>query len=396
LQARARQIQQRLSALAGEAHLQAALGQKAALESQLIEAEGRLAGLGMPEQDVERLVRELTELGNPVQERRASLAELDKRPLVQQMLDKVLAERNRLQGMCVTVQSGLGRYADLEQRMATVAEVLRDNLAAHNEYIANTREASEVASREGRVLSLDTQLVEERARLQAAEEALRRAQDTYDATADRQAQQDKSSRQQEMAALNARLQGDRDKLMQTRKEIARLEGLVDEGRSLQADHVRIEQALYLIAWARDLLREAGPHVTRQLVQRVSADAAGLFRELMDDHGSRLMWAEDYALSLDVAGTRRDFVQLSGGEQMCAALALRLALLRNLSGVNVAFFDEPTAHLDVDRRALLAQTLTHVQGFEQIFVISHYSTFEQAAQATFVVTKDGDGSQIERL
>ena len=38
-------------------------------------------------------------------------------------------------------------------------------------------------------------------------------------------------------------------------------------------------------------------------------------------------------------------QLSGGEQMASALAVRLALLREVSDIDVAFFDEPTANLD---------------------------------------------------
>ena len=65
--------------------------------------------------------------------------------------------------------------------------------------------------------------------------------------------------------------------------------------------------------------------------------------------------------------------------MSAALAVRLALVREMSDLNLAFFDEPTANLDAQRREALAQQIMSVRGFSQLFVISHDDTFEQATQ-----------------
>ena len=65
--------------------------------------------------------------------------------------------------------------------------------------------------------------------------------------------------------------------------------------------------------------------------------------------------------------------------MCVALALRLALLRKMSGIDVAFFDEPTADLDADRRESLAERISQVKGLSQVFVISHDDTFEPSAE-----------------
>lgn len=74
--------------------------------------------------------------------------------------------------------------------------------------------------------------------------------------------------------------------------------------------------------------------------------------------------------------------------MSAALAVRLALVREMSNVNVAFFDEPTANLDSVRRELLAQQIMTVRGFNQLFVISHDDTFEQATQNLIRVKRHG--------
>ncbi|MDH3493331.1 MAG: AAA family ATPase, partial [Acidobacteriota bacterium] len=81
------------------------------------------------------------------------------------------------------------------------------------------------------------------------------------------------------------------------------------------------------------------------------------------------------------GYERPFLSLSGGEQMSAALAVRLALLRQLSDIRLAFFDEPTTNMDLERRERLAEQISRItenQTFDQLFVISHDDTFESFA------------------
>jgi exonuclease SbcC len=145
---------------------------------------------------------------------------------------------------------------------------------------------------------------------------------------------------------------------------------------------------------RELLRQAGPFVTRQLVYQISQEASAIYADIMDDHVGRLNWSEDYDLSLEIKGRVRGFRQFSGGEQMSAALALRLALLRKTSNIDVAFFDEPTAHLDLERRDGLADKIMQVKGFSQVFVISHDDTFERAAHHYIHIVKDGGGSRLD--
>lgn len=395
LQNRVKQLGQRLLTLAGESHVQAAREQAAALQAELETCDRKLAQLGAPEQDVERLQRELALLGNPRVELATCLAELKKRAVYQAALDKAVAAQVELRAQRQQIEQKLAAYADLDERSAQVEATLASTRPDHEQYLASEREAATVAEREAQEASLAAELTALNEDLAQAEVAVREAAARYDPEQAASAQQERLRWQGEVSSLTTQLAADRDSFEQARQRQSELEARRAEEACLQAERGRIARATGLIEWARGLLRDAGPLVTRQLVRRISLDAANLYGELMDNHAARLGWSEDYALSLQVAAQSRGFAQLSGGEQMCAALALRLALLRNLSGIDVAFFDEPTAHLDAERRELLAHTLTEVQGFQQIFVISHDSTFEQAAQAYFVVTKDGDGSHIER-
>ena len=142
-----------------------------------------------------------------------------------------------------------------------------------------------------------------------------------------------------------------------------------------------------------VLREAGPYITATLIRQVSEDAARIFSELMQDYTRHLTWAEDYNILLDVNGNERQFSQLSGGEQMSAALAVRLALLREMSSIDIAFFDEPTTNLDEVRREALARQILNVDGLRQLFVISHDDTFEQATQNLIRIQKAGGVSRV---
>jgi DNA repair protein SbcC/Rad50 len=65
--------------------------------------------------------------------------------------------------------------------------------------------------------------------------------------------------------------------------------------------------------------------------------------------------------------------------MCAALSVRLALLKVLVDIDVAFFDEPTTNMDQVRRGQLAEALGNLKSFRQLFVISHDDTFENMTE-----------------
>ena len=101
----------------------------------------------------------------------------------------------------------------------------------------------------------------------------------------------------------------------------------------------------------------------------------MFREITGNAEHTLKWTDDYGIALEEGGYDRPFQSLSGGEQMAAALSVRLALLKQLSDIRIAFFDEPTTNMDAERRERLAEQIGRISFFEQLFVISHDDTFE---------------------
>ncbi len=142
----------------------------------------------------------------------------------------------------------------------------------------------------------------------------------------------------------------------------------------------------MIEQFRKLIKEAAPHVLKAMLTDISAEANRIFGEIMGDRSAYLSWRNDYEIVLRRQGVDRSFAQLSGGEQMSAALAVRLALLKKLSTLNIAIFDEPTQNMDELRRMNLADQIRRVRGFDQLIVISHDDTFEQGLDSLIRLNK----------
>ncbi len=149
---------------------------------------------------------------------------------------------------------------------------------------------------------------------------------------------------------------------------------------------------------RDTLKNAADPIAQVYRQHLSAQANEIYRHVSNEN-VQVEWASEYELQLKDNHNSKErirvFKQLSGGEQMTAALAIRLALMKMLSDVKVGFFDEPTTNLDADRRQNLATTIQNsTKGFEQIFVISHDDAFDALTENTISLEKDdGYGTKV---
>jgi len=133
--------------------------------------------------------------------------------------------------------------------------------------------------------------------------------------------------------------------------------------------------------------EIGPKITEVLLKKINGLASEIYRDLMDVENTQLLWEKDYNVKILSSNNEKNFHQLSGGEQMAAALAVRLAILKILTNVDFAFFDEPTINLDKERRISLAKCIQNIKGFRQLFVISHDDTFEENAENIIKFSKD---------
>lgn len=203
--------------------------------------------------------------------------------------------------------------------------------------------------------------------------------ETYDPDQHHQLQQAQKEEEIEQARRQTQLQTLIPQLETAQQKLDHLAQLREQQTQIETDLKERERLHRFIKFSREVFKKAGPKITALYLENVNRVADQLFREILNRPTLSLTWAADYDIIVQEGAGRRKFASLSGGEQMAAALAVRLALLKVLGELDVAFFDEPTTNMDRQRRQRLAEAITHVRSFEQLFVISHDDTFEHITE-----------------
>jgi len=388
--------QRRLTNLPSEDDLREAQEYLDERQSRWEEAKAGVAMLEGAPARVEEQCQALAQLGDPRQEyqRCADRARLE--PAKAEEQRQAAARQQEIKAEMAGLEAELAVFAALDQDLREVQRLRDEHRQAHDTYMAHLKLAQQVEAHRSKVGQLTAELADLEENLAELKTQHQQALAEYDAPRHLKVKEQLSSWQQELAACKAEAREKSARLESVRQNLGRLGALESQLAQKQTASEELKRLRGLVEDVRDLLRKAGPYITQRLVQQVSREASAFYGDVVGDHSGRLQWSEDYELSLDMKGHKRTFRQLSGGEQMSAALALRLALLREVSAIDVAFFDEPTAHLDPERREGLAERITQVKGFSQLFVISHDDTFERAAQNYIRIVKDERGSHQEKV
>jgi exonuclease SbcC len=270
----------------------------------------------------------------------------------------------------------LQAYEALDARWEAARERRDRTLEAHHQYVVSETLAATLPARELAVKETES----ETARIASEAARARREQEEAAKAYDRESHMSERARLQgereRAAAISAQLEAARAQERALAIELERLEEVRATMREEFAAREKLKALDETTEFIRDTLKAAGPLVTESYLYNISIEANQLFREITGEAGRALRWSRDYEIMLEEEGHERSFPNLSGGEQMAAALSIRLALLKQLSDIRLAFFDEPTVNMDAERRERLAQQIGQIRHFDQLFVISHDDTFEE--------------------
>lgn len=305
----------------------------------------------------------------------------------QHALARTEQQRNELLGQLETY-AHLDRALDEQEATRVRAE------AGYQRYMQNEKIAATLPERTATCEDArqKTQLAE--GDFQQAERDYEQASANFDEQQYLAVEAEIKDLEQEIITLANTLQHMQAAINDYEQKIAAAELLLGELERAQEEKHTLEELTTMIEQFRKLMKEAGPRVLQEMLKDISAEANRIFGEILGDRSAQLSWSDDYEINLLRQGVKRSFAQLSGGEQMSAALAVRLALLKKLSTLNVAFFDEPTQNMDEQRRTNLAEQIRRVRGFDQLIVISHDDTFEQGLDSLIRLRKqDGATSRV---
>ncbi len=344
-------------------------------------------------QRVEQLQQELDALGNPRRRRDVAIQQARERKGVEQALKRQQALAEQQRRKLTELDERMAPFASVEDEAARISSQLEEHQVADDLYSRHQAAAEALPQRRQEVAETEKVL---KTALESYESGLAQLADYTDEFDEKRFREivtlvdDTRSR---MVRLETDLGHWRADLRQAKEELAQLQVQQKRLAAAQSRHELLIKQEELLRFLRSVMQEAGPFVTKALVQQISYAANQLFGQIMEDDTRTLRWQEDYGIVLEVDGRERAFAQLSGGEQMSAALAVRLALLQEMSDIAVAFFDEPTTNLDDTRRGALARQIVGVRGFQQLFIISHDDSFEQATERLIRVEKRNGVSEV---
>ncbi len=284
-------------------------------------------------------------------------------------------------------QKELELYVELGPQIQAQFALKKTHQAAYQEYLKFREIANRYRELTDQHQTAIAQLTQNQNQLDQLSQALDLQRQTHDSSqlpiVELHYNQLTSQRDQIRGQLPG-LQREIDRLHQA---LERCQVLDQARQKLEQDLVQKQAIQKWIGDARQVYNNSGPRITQFYLQEIVREADRLFRELMDRPSVALNWTEDYEIQIQEGGDWRNFKTLSGGEQMAAALAVRLALLKVLAEMDCAFFDEPTTNMDRLRRQQLAESLGNLKSFQQLFVISHDDTFETITENVIRVDRD---------
>jgi exonuclease SbcC len=337
---------------------------------------------------------ELESLGDPRKRQSQYLGEAARQTEVESGLARELKRRDDEEAEYNEFHEKLLPFETLDEEIAAQHDILTTHRPAYETYLQYGAEAAQVTEREAAAQK-------ELERLETARERERAIAAEREATARLYAADEHEELKLQCREVSDQLASERTRLEQAQRELGLLEEelarLLRQRSKLmerQAERGELGRVTNAMSFIRETIKSAGPAVTETLLAHISQGANDIFSEIMDDHTVELRWDRDYEVLAQRGSEVRKFNQLSGGEQMSAALAVRLALLKEMSEVNFAFFDEPTQNMDEERRTNLARQIGEIRGFDQLIVISHDDTFEHHTENLIRLTKTHEETQVE--
>ena len=182
------------------------------------------------------------------------------------------------------------------------------------------------------------------------------------------------------------------------KRVTDAEEATDQLRRLEPEIITDEKKISLLQTVRSALREIQPAVRRGFVSRITQSANDYLTRLYGgEEIQKFELTEDYEFIVTRAGYKRHAKRLSGGQQVLTSMAFLLALSEVLSQLDFLILDEPTTHLDANRRRELVAVLENLRRVPQLIIVDHHPELLEAADTRFRISLTKEGlSQVDQI
>lgn len=146
---------------------------------------------------------------------------------------------------------------------------------------------------------------------------------------------------------------------------------------------KLEDKLKKANLIRNEIGQMGRYISKYMLTNISNYASVNFNKITG-RSERIEWSNDekdkYAVYLVGQDRKIPFEQLSGGEQVSVAIAIRGTMTQYFTNSKFMILDEPTNNLDTERKKLLAEYVGEIlNNLDQSIIVTHDDTFREMAE-----------------
>lgn len=357
------------------------------VKAQIKQAKGHLANATEWQAQLSAVNHQLQAMDDPRGRLRYLQQEIEQQPTLMQQKRQLQIVMAGSQAQIEQFEQQLQAFGDLAAKLAEQQTLRDQHRPDYNLYLEHQKSANRYKPLSQEYTTTQAQRAAQQQQLEELTQQQQALAETLDPEAVAALQAALQTANREIITRQAQLPEKQKRLAVVDDRVTKLKSVQEKRNQTEAQLKQQQKVDRFIKFARKAYKQAGPRITERYVQSIGREADKLFRELLNRPNVALEWTRDYEIIVREGANERRFINLSGGEQMCAALAVRLALLKILADINIAFFDEPTTNMDRPRRIQLAEAISNIRTFRQLFVISHDDTFEQVTENVIFVARE---------
>ena len=313
------------------------------------------------------------------------------------ILHNLKSQQNSLEQEIAAIESELDRLKQYEDKYNWAQEVLkRKGLESSQELEKRLKEFR------NQKLTIDNKRKELEKKIDELRKELEKLQ--YDREIHQKKRKEFEILQEERNRIHGEARELEGRIKELSRQIVDLRNEIKRLESAKEKYEKLERFFNSLKKIRDLFHKDGPlqnAIRGDAAMRIEDNARSFLQEFslpffdlrVDRDFNILVYGRDGVQTLD---------SLSGGEKVALALVIRLAIAAALTGeaLELMIMDEPTIHLDSDRRRELVNLLKNFRGgsrmISQLIVVSHDRELEEAADVVYEVSRKGGVSKIRRL
>ncbi len=323
--------------------------------------------------------------------------EVEKIPKLKEEIDPLRLQTTNHNKEIENIEVEIKKLEHIPGKRIKTMDTITSLTEKYNSYILHIKTSNKLPNIESKMETASKSLNETKYQSRNQDQLLADLRPKFDKEESFRTEQEIKDTDQNVAVIKNQLGEKRINLKENETKLKEVGEKEEKLEGLKTQRAKLNTIKSFLEKLRVWIREFVPKFRAALIAKINVFASEIYRSIREEEDAGLRWLQNYDIEITTSKSQKKFHKLSGGEKMAAALSVRLAILKSLTNIDFAFFDEPTTNLDQTARINLSKYIHNIKGFEQLFVISHDDSFKQQSEYVIKFTKDDqDITKIEVL